>query len=449
MLVFQTGRLTVKAMNLKNNNGTLTFQKRIPKDLKRFYKPKQEFILIKLTGEHSSIADELAYHSMQTEKKFSELRSHDPQKILELEAEVFLAMFGNKPLDGNIILENQSGWSDSEIGFYSQAHLADLEAEIEYLKSKGKFEEKHKLAVHLLKKPLPLMLSDCIDIYLSNHAKGTEPHFIKNTNNQWVSFYRLVGNIRLSDLNRETAKTFVERRSKEVKTTTVDREISLIRAVINKVILEKNLDLKNPFISLVIQSLGADAEIRHPFTDEEMKLLITNCSAKGDELRTILLIILLTGARLSEICGLRRCDVMLEDSIPNFHLVEYKNRRLKNKQSKRYVPLVPLALDAIKKQLESHNSKVAFPTYCDGSDVFSDKASAALAGFIKRLGIKDKTTHHARHTMRDLLRHADVPPHIQDAIGGWGTTSIGESYGDGYSLKQKMDALIAAVAPIT
>ena len=449
MLVFQSSRLTVIAKHLINNNGTLTFQRRIPKDLLQFYKNGQQFIRHKLTGKYISIESELAYHTKKTDKLFNELRSHDPQKLLALEAEAFLAMFGNKPNDGNIMLENLTAWNDSEIGFHPQAHLADLEAEIESLKSTGKFEEKHKLAVHLLKKPLPLMLSDCLDIYLSNHAKGTEPYFIKNTNNQWVSFYRLVGNIRLSDLNRETAKTFVERRSKEVKTTTVDREISLIRAVINKVILEKNLDLKNPFISLVIQSLGADSEIRHPFTHEETKLIITKCLDKGDELRTILLIILLTGARLSEICGLRRCDVMLEDSIPNFHLVEYNNRRLKNKQSERFVPLVPMALGAIKKQLRSQDSEVTFPTYCDGTDVFSNKASAALAGFIKRLGIKDKTTHHARHAMRDLLRHADIPPHIQNAIGGWGTTSVGESYGSGYSLKQKMDALIAAVVPIT
>ena len=50
--------------------------------------------------------------------------------------------------------------------------------------------------------------------------------------------------------------------------------------------------------------------------------------------------------------------------------------------------------------------------------------------------------------MRDLLRHADVPPHIIDAIGGWGSNSVGESYGRGYSLNQKLDALKKALEPV-
>ena len=152
MLVFQSSRLTVIAKHLITNNGTLTFQRRIPKDLLRFYKNGQQFIRHKLTGKYISIESELAYHTKQTDKLFNELRSHDPQKLLALEAEAFLAMFGNKPNDGNIMLENLTAWNDSEIGFHPQAHLADLEAEIESLKSTGKFEEKHKLAVHLLKK---------------------------------------------------------------------------------------------------------------------------------------------------------------------------------------------------------------------------------------------------------------------------------------------------------
>ena len=121
MLVFQSSRLTVIAKHLITNNGTLTFQRRIPKDLLRFYKNGQQFIRHKLTGKYISIESELAYHTKQTDKLFNELRSHDPQKLLALEAEAFLAMFGNKPNDGNIMLENLTAWNDSEIGFHPQA----------------------------------------------------------------------------------------------------------------------------------------------------------------------------------------------------------------------------------------------------------------------------------------------------------------------------------------
>ena len=40
--------------------------------------------------------------------------------------------------------------------------------------------------------------------------------------------------------------------------------------------------------------------------------------------------------------------------------------------------------------------------------------------------------------MRDRLRAAEVNPEIIDDICGWSSQSVGQSYGDGYSLKQKV-----------
>jgi hypothetical protein len=37
--------------------------------------------------------------------------------------------------------------------------------------------------------------------------------------------------------------------------------------------------------------------------------------------------------------------------------------------------------------------------------------------------------------MRDRLREAEVPEPIQDAIGGWGSRSVGQGYGKGYELR--------------
>jgi hypothetical protein len=74
-------------------------------------------------------------------------------------------------------------------------------------------------------------------------------------------------------------------------------------------------------------------------------------------------------------------------------------------------------------------------------------ASATIANFIRGLGI-NKTTHHTRHAMRDLLLHAGIRVHLVEAIGGWGSKSVGDSYGDGYKLEQKYEALMLALAPI-
>jgi integrase len=156
----------------------------------------------------------------------------------------------------------------------------------------------------------------------------------------------------------------------------------------------------------------------------------------------------LTGARLSEIAGLRRQDVLLDGEVSYVNFVEYKERTLKTKNSRRTVPLVPIASKALKIHLDGHADDVVFPNYNNGVEVNGNGASSVIVGIIKRLGIVDKTIHHARHTMRDLLRHAHVPPHIIDSIGGWGSNSVGESYGRGYSLKQKLEALNKALIPI-
>ena len=42
--------------------------------------------------------------------------------------------------------------------------------------------------------------------------------------------------------------------------------------------------------------------------------------------------------------------------------------------------------------------------------------------------------HSFRHSMRDRLRAVECPKEIIDQIGGWSSSDVGESYGDGFQL---------------
>ena len=42
--------------------------------------------------------------------------------------------------------------------------------------------------------------------------------------------------------------------------------------------------------------------------------------------------------------------------------------------------------------------------------------------------------HSFRHLMRDRLRAVECPNEIIDQIGGWASSNVGESYGDGFLL---------------
>ena len=410
MLIFQTEQMTIKTKYLVNNNGTWMYQRRIPLGLRKFFQDKQH-IRIKVTGHLTSMAAEIARHARDTDTLFAQLRGSCQSDHAQAEAEALLASYGLRPGSGNLRAQ-------VPVGMYDQPHLADID---EYLWHK---------------------------VYFANHQKGTIAKFRADTLKHFKHIFEVLGDVAVVNLTRESAKKYVVARSGRVSTNSVAREISTIKAVLNTVIRENELGINNPFLSITIPDLGKDARVREPYTLDEIRLIIQACLGELTDSKVILLLCALTGARLSEITGLRRQDIYLEADIPHVEIVEYNQRTLKTKNSRRSVPLVGLGVEVLAKHLSSHHHDVAFPRYNDGNEVNGTNASSTIVGFIKRLGIQDKTVHHTRHTMRDLLRHADVPPHIIDAIGGWGSNSVGESYGRGYSLNQKLDALKKALEPV-
>ena len=429
--------MTVKTKFYVNNNGSHYFQRRIPTDLIKYF--PQPHIRIKLTGKESSMVAEIARHARDSDRMFKDLRNQNP---LERDAIAMLSTYGLTSGAGNFKLSPQ----DTE--YDDQPHLIELANDLESKKMSGELSETDKLARHLLTRPLPITLSKALAIYLENHPKGTEPKFVKDSTQQCASIMKELGGLAIEKISRAQVKEFILNRLLDVKTATVSRELSVIRSVINVVIRERELDIKNPFLEQVIPNEGKDQKERQPFTIDELKSIIKTCLEKPSDINNIVLICCLTGARLAEIAGLRRCDVFLEAKNPYIALVEHESRGLKTKNSIRDIPLLPIAFEALSQHLASHNNVMVFPRYQRDGKTLSTNASNTSANLIRRLGIKEKTIHHARHTMRDLLRHADVPPHIIDAIGGWGSQTIGESYGAGYSLDQKMAALKNALMPL-
>ena len=252
----------------------------------------------------------------------------------------------------------------------------------------------------------------------------------------------------LEDLRREHAKSYVDKRRRLVKTTSVQREIKTINAVINKVILEESLTVKNPFESLTIQGLGKDSKPRKPFTHKELETIIEEAEKKNDDIRTILLLCIYSGCRPSEVIGLRQEDVILNHPTPHIKLVEFGERTLKTKNSARDIPLITSAVSAIQEQIKrAQNEKYLFPRYANDALINADAGSAAINKFLRSIGIS-KTLYSSRHTFRDLLIHADIPTPIIDEIGGWSKQNIGAHYGTGSSLLQKIEALNKAFKPL-
>jgi integrase len=304
------------------------------------------------------------------------------------------------------------------------------------------------LAKKALLGKLPLLLSQAPEIYFEAHRRGGEIEFRQKTQMDWDKLLAIYPDQPLANLDRIKAKEYIsERLKKGIKTTSVQRELNTLKAIFNVVNRERNLNLANPFDSLPIPKFKEDITKRIRLSIEEHKTIIQACTELSDEIRVMVLICSLTGARISEIAGLRIQDLNLDDKTPYIEITEYASRRLKNKNSNRKVPLVNLGVQAIKKILKNTENSVLFPRYANGISVKSDNASAIAAKYIRSLGI-NKTIHCARHAMRDLLREANVPSDYAYEIGGWGSQRIGDMYGEGHTMEQKMKAILKALKPV-
>ena len=299
-----------------------------------------------------------------------------------------------------------------------------------------------ELCPQTLSPSTPITLSEAFETYISNHRRGREERFKQAQEGHWNKVIHLVGDIPLEHLIREHARRYREDRlSKGVKQPSVQREINTIKAIINSAIKELELEMKNPFEGLVVSAPTAahEATRRLPYSKEELKTLLA-CSVQIDDApRRAVILLALTGARLAEIVGLRRCDVNLEEGW--IHITGHPSRSLKTNSSDRKVPLLPLALEAAKKQLEEHDSPYLFPAFCGDRTVKADSASSRLNKWAAKI-VPNRSMHCLRHTMRDLLREVGCPDSIAKQIGGWSKgADVSEGYGQGVSLDRKREHL--------
>lgn len=139
-----------------------------------------------------------------------------------------------------------------------------------------------------------------------------------------------------------------------------------------------------------------------------------------------------TGMRLGEVCNLREQDIRLTDDIPHVEVAERADRRQKTDYSIRRIPLVGVALWAMRQHPNG------FPRYADKGDA----ASAAINKQLDELKLrptKQHTVYSLRHTFQDRILAAGAPDRMQADLMGH---EFGRpSYGDGAEMKQRQELL--------
>ena len=155
----------------------------------------------------------------------------------------------------------------------------------------------------------------------------------------------------------------------------------------------------------------------------------------NEEARSIVYIMIETGMRLGEVCNLRPQDIRLVDEVPHIEVAERTDRRQKTEHSIRRVPLVGVALWAMKKHPNG------FPRYQDKAD----SASALINKVMSSAGLRPTDRHTVysfRHTFQDRIENANASDRMQADLMGH---EFGRpSYGDGAEMKRRQ-ALLEAI----
>ena len=215
----------------------------------------------------------------------------------------------------------------------------------------------------------------------------------------------------------------------------------------------------NPFYGLRTSFDEDDSDDRLSYDKSDLEKIFLNSEfvtfREKPERYWIPLIGLFTGCRIREIAQLHVTDIRNYEGIWYFDInKKTSDKRLKTASSKRRIPihkeLLKCGLLDYLHSLEK-GTKYLFPNlrfYRGNPAVYIGKW---YSYYKLGLGIpRGKDFHSYRHTIKDLLREAEVPKSISDSLTGHTSGDMGDDYGsDGYSLKQLNKALQNVIPPIS
>ena len=281
-----------------------------------------------------------------------------------------------------------------------------------------------------------LKLSEALDVYIKLKGKGKDKLFYQTAKRNVSYTIECFGNVDINSLKPIDAGKYRDFLfNKGLSTSSVRRVFSSINAVINISINEIGINMINPFSGTFIPD-DNKKKTRLPIPIENIRNIQAEYKNLDDDNRWLIALISDTGMRLSEATGLLSGDIVLDATIPHISLVNHPWRRLKTKGSNRVIPLIGSSLWAAKRVLEA-NSTYAFPRYTNETKCNANSASNGLNKWLKPRIPNDCVIHSFRHSLRDRLRAVQCPSDIVDAIGGWSTSGVGQTYGSGYNLDIK------------
>ncbi|MEP1305096.1 MAG: DUF6538 domain-containing protein [Balneola sp.] len=194
-----------------------------------------------------------------------------------------------------------------------------------------------------------------------------------------------------------------------------------------------NIDFQRLFRRLTLEE--NKKQVRKPFDKEYIqKTLLSNENLNGlnKQVKNLVLALINTGARPSELTGLDKDDINLDDKIPHIVIRPNGHRQLKTTYSERKIPLLGCSLKAFE------NCPTGFPQYRNKTDTFSNLVNRYFRDN-NLLPTEKHSLYSLRHGFQDRLTRSGVNDRMQAELMGHKFNR--PLYGDGPTLKQKYECL--------
>jgi integrase len=287
------------------------------------------------------------------------------------------------------------------------------------------------------------LISEYPEVYVRYKKLSPESEQVKRVKRDIKNMTVFLGDREPHEYSKLEVSDYIHHRLLSVSTGTIQRNFNSINAVVNYVYDKLEIDYRHRFNKPDIPLKGEDKKERKDFTSEQIAELRLTIDGSDNIRDQLIGLIIDTGMRVSEAVGLASQNVKLDCDNPYIELHKNPFRRLKTKNSVRYLPLVGTSLIAAKSL--DYSNQWLFPSYLD-KDKEEFKGTSASNAMNKRirkiLGSHNvPTTHSLRHTITTRLRHVRCPQDVREEICGWRST-VPDLYGQPSDIEIKASYLL-------
>ncbi len=302
-----------------------------------------------------------------------------------------------------------------------------------------------------------IKVSEAFKVYVDEIAFDEQKNKSRKQRYSWEKtkrtsvnyFIDTVGDVGMGEITREMALSYrswwIERMipgdgdTKPAKANTANRHIGNMRKLYEDYYRHVgDEDRLNPFRKMFFKD---EQESRVPSFEDDFvrtRILVPGLfDGLNDQLKNMIYVLIETGARLSEICNLQPEQIRLEADVPHIE-IKAIDRELKTVTSKRQIPLVGVALEAMKR------SPKGFPHYVDKGELVS-------ANLMKAFRSRDlfpspeHVIYSFRHAFEDRMLEAEIDYGLRCYLMGHKNNR--PDYGKKGSLEYRRDQLLKISHP--